>query len=107
MADASVYVMNLDKTIYDLHTTQMESHINVGSGSDVTIAELASEIVKVTGYQGNITFDATKLDGSPRKLMDSAKLNHLGWCAKSRLNNGLQAAYLDFIKSEFSNSIQN
>ena len=106
MADASVYVMNLDKTTYDFHTTQMEGHINVGSGSDVTIGELAFEIAKVTGYQGNIGFDAGKPDGAPRKLMDSSKLNRLGWCAKLSLNNGLAATYSDFIKSESRKSMK-
>jgi GDP-L-fucose synthase len=97
MADASVYVMNLDKTIYDLHTTQMESHINVGSGSDVTIAELASEIAKVTDYQGHIIFDDSKPDGAPRKLMDSSKLNRLGWVAKIGLDDGLRFAVKDMV----------
>jgi GDP-L-fucose synthase len=97
MADASVYVMNLDKTTYDLHTTQMESHINVGSGSDVTIAELAFEIAKVTGYQGNIKFDASKPDGAPRKLMDSNRLNNLGRRAKTELQDGLRMTYEDML----------
>jgi GDP-L-fucose synthase len=89
MADASVFVMNLDKSVYELHTSEMESHINVGFGSDITIAELASEVAKVTGYQGRITFDTSKPDGAPRKLMDSGKINQLGWRAKITLEEGL------------------
>jgi GDP-L-fucose synthase len=100
MADASVYVMNLDKTTYDLHTSPMESHINVGSGSDVTIAELAFEIAKVAGYQGNIRFDASKPDGSPRKLMDSSKLMNLGWNSSTLLSRGLKITLQDFLNYE-------
>lgn len=97
MADACVFVMNLDKSIYDLQTSEMESHINVGFGSDITIAELASEIAKVTGYQGRITFDTTKPDGAPRKLMDSSKLHRLGWRAKMGLDDGLRFAVKDMV----------
>ena len=98
MASASVHVMNLPKPIYDEHTTPMQSHINVGFGSDVTIAQLAHTVGKVVGYQGEITFDATKPDGAPRKLMDSARLNALGWHAKVDLEAGLMLAYQDFLQ---------
>ena len=100
MAAASVYVMNLDKTIYDKHTEPMLSHINVGMGHDLTIAELARTIGKVIGYEGNIEFDTTKPDGTPRKLMDSSRLNHLGWQAKINLEDGLTSAYQDFLKNK-------
>ena len=93
MAAASVFVMDLDKTIYDQHTEPMQSHINVGFGSDVTIAQLATEVAKATGYQGKIVFDPTKPDGAPRKWMDSSKLNQLGWHAEVSLEQGLAAAY--------------
>ncbi len=96
MADASVFVMNLDKTIYDLLTSPMESHINVGFGSDIAIAELASEVAKVTDYQGRITFDISKPDGAPRKFMDSSKINALGWAAKVNMHEGLVLAYSSF-----------
>lgn len=102
MAAASVFVMDLDKEIYDQHTQPMQSHINVGFGSDVTIAELATEVRKATGYQGKITFDPSKPDGSPRKWMDSSCLNQLGWTAKKSLSNGLQLAYKDFIQENSS-----
>ena len=98
MAAASVYVMNLDKLTYDKHTQPMLSHINVGVGHDLTIAELAKTIGNVIGYEGNIEFDKTKPDGSPRKLMDSTRLNNLGWQAKVNLEDGLTFAYQDFLK---------
>jgi GDP-L-fucose synthase len=96
MAAASVYVMNLDKTIYDQQTEPMLSHINVGFGLDVTIKALAQTISEVVGYQGNISFDATKPDGTARKLMDSGRLNSLGWQAQVNLKDGLTKAYQDY-----------
>jgi GDP-L-fucose synthase len=99
MAAASVFVMNLDKSIYDKHTQPMLSHINVGVGSDLTIAELARTVSKVVGFNGLIEFDSTKSDGSPRKLMDSTRLNNLGWQAKVNFEVGLTLAYQDFLKS--------
>jgi GDP-L-fucose synthase len=93
MAAASVFVMDLDKKIYDQHTDPMQSHINVGFGSDVTIAELAKAIGEVVGYPGKIRFDITKPDGSPRKCMDSSKLNTLGWKPLTNLRDGLALAY--------------
>lgn len=98
MTAACLYVMNLDKQTYEQHTQPMLSHINVGSGKDVTIGELAETIKKVTGYQGEITFDPNKPDGTFRKLMDSSRLNALGWRAKVGLEEGLQRAYQDFLK---------
>lgn len=97
MASACVHVMNLPKATYDKHTLPMQSHINVGFGSDVTIADLAHTVGKVIGYQGEISFDSTKPDGAPRKLMDSARLNSLGWSAKVNLEDGLSLAYKDFL----------
>ena len=99
MAAASVYVMNLDKSIYDKHTQPMLSHINVGFGHDLTIAELAKTIGKVIGFKGKIEFDSTKPDGIKRKLMDSTRLNNLGWQAKVKLEDGLTSAYQDFLKN--------
>jgi GDP-L-fucose synthase len=96
MAAASVFVMSLPKAVYDQHTTPMQSQINVGFGSDITIAELANAVGKATGYQGNIDFDPTQPDGAPRKLMDSNRLNALGWQAQVNLEQGLAVAYLDF-----------
>ena len=97
MAAASVFVMNLPKTTLDAHTQPMQSHINVGFGSDITIKELAVAVGQTVGYQGVIDFDTSKPDGSPRKLMDSGRLNALGWHAQVGLDAGLAAAYQDFI----------
>jgi GDP-L-fucose synthase len=97
MAAASVHVMQLAKAAYDQHTTPMQSHINVGSGSDVTIAEVAQAIAQTVGYAGQIEFDTSKPDGAPRKWMDSSRLNALGWQAHVDLQNGLAAAYQDFV----------
>jgi GDP-L-fucose synthase len=99
MAAASVHVMNLDKATRDQHTQPMLSHINVGCGEDITIRKLAETIGKVVGYQGEITFDSTKPDGTPRKLMDSSRLNALGWQARVGLEAGLTMAYEDFLKN--------
>jgi GDP-L-fucose synthase len=97
MAAASVHVMHLPKATYDQHTAPMQSHINVGFGSDITIAELARTVGQVVGYQGEIDFDTSKPDGSPRKLMDSTRLNSLGWQAQVGLQDGLALAYTDFL----------
>ena len=98
MAAASVFVMQLDKATYDSQTEPMQSHINVGYGSDVMIAELAKSVGTAVGYQGTISFDATKPDGAPRKWMDSSRLNNLGWNAKVNLATGLSTAYEDFLE---------
>ena len=97
MAAACLHVMLLPKASYDEHTTPMQSHINVGSGSDVTISEVAQTIAATVGYAGRIEFDTSKPDGAPRKWMDSARLNALGWQAKVNLNDGLLVAYQDFV----------
>ncbi len=99
MATASVFVMELDKKKYDQHTEPMQSHINVGFGSDTTIAELAIAVGEAVGYQGQIRFDTSKPDGSPRKWMDSGRLNNLGWKAKIGLDDGLRMAYEDMLSS--------
>lgn len=98
MAAASVHVMNIDKATYDQHTQPMLSHINVGCGEDVTILEVAQAVARTVGYTGQILTDPTKPDGTPRKLMDSTKLNALGWKPQVGLDAGLQAAYKDFLK---------
>ena len=93
MAAASVFVMNLAPEVYQAQAQPQLSHINVGYGSDVTIAELAQTVARVVGYQGRVTFDVSKPDGTPRKLMDSGRLNALGWRAKMGLESGLREAY--------------
>ena len=97
MAAASVHVMDLKAETYAMHTQPMLGHINVGFGTDVSIAELARTVARVVGYCGDITFDATKPDGTPRKLMDSTRLNSLGWHATVQLEDGLKLAYTDFL----------
>jgi len=97
MAKASVFVMNLDKHIYDSCTKPMQSYLNVGFGSDISIAELANTIGSVVGYEGAISFDSSQPDGSPRKLIDSARINELGWSPKMNLIEGLKNAYTDFL----------
>ena len=99
MAAASVHVMNLDKAIYDQHTQPMLSHINVGCGEDVTILKVAQAVAHTVGYTGQILTDPTKPDGTPRKLMDSSRLNALGWQAQVGLEAGLVKAYEDFLKN--------
>ncbi len=99
MADACVHVMELERSTYDANTTPMLSHINVGTGEDVTIREIAELISKVVGYQGNIEFDTSKPDGTPRKLMDTSKLTHLGWHPGVSLQAGLIETYRQFQES--------
>ncbi len=100
MARASVFVMELDQAHYQQVTEPMQSHLNVGYGSDVTIAELAQAVAKAIGYTGAIVYDATKPDGSPKKLMSSERLNVLGWKPIVSLDDGLVMAYEDFCNSE-------
>jgi GDP-L-fucose synthase len=98
MAAASVHFMNLPKATYSHHTQPMLSHINVGYGKDITICEVAEVIAKTVGYSGEITFDRDKPDGTPRKLIDSSRVNALGWQPKVSLDVGLKMAYDDFLK---------
>jgi GDP-L-fucose synthase len=100
MAAASVFVMNLPKTTYDAQTQPMQSLINVGFGQDITIAGVAQAVGQAVGYEGTIDFDPGKPDGSPRKLMDSGRLNALGWQAKVGLAHGLSLAYQDFLQQQ-------
>ena len=99
MARASVHVMNLPKAVYDAQTKPMQSLINVGSGADITIAELAHAVSNAVGYGGSITFDPSQPDGTSRKLMDSSRLNALGWQARVTLERGLALAYQDFVRT--------
>jgi GDP-L-fucose synthase len=97
MAAASVFVMNLAPDAYRAQVQPQLSHINVGYGSDVTISELAQTVGRVVGYEGRITFDTSKPDGAPRKLMDSGRLNAMGWTARVGLEQGLALAYQDML----------
>ncbi|PTE21369.1 GDP-fucose synthetase [Cereibacter changlensis JA139] len=93
MAEASLFVMDLDAATYEAETKPMLSHINVGTGSDVSIAELAQIVARVTGFQGRLAFDATKPDGTMRKLMDVGRLARLGWRASTPLEQGIAGTY--------------
>ena len=93
MAAASVFVMQLPLSTYQAHTSPMQSHLNVGFGADVSIADLAQAVRTAVGYQGEIAFDSSKPDGAPRKWMDSSRLNALGWRPQVSLEQGLQMAY--------------
>jgi GDP-L-fucose synthase len=96
MADACIHIMHLDKATYDQYTQPMLSHINVGCGEDITIHQLADLICETVGYEGDITYDPSKPDGAPRKLMDSSRLKAIGWKARVGLKTGLNFAYQDF-----------
>ncbi|MGP4846107.1 GDP-L-fucose synthase [Marinobacter sp. 1Y8] len=97
MAAASVYVMNLATSTYEATTQLMLSHINVGTGVDCSIRELAETMGKVVGFEGKLVFDTSKPDGAPRKLMDVSRLKALGWQAGIRLESGLQQTYQWFL----------
>lgn len=100
MAAASIHVMALDKALYDDNTTPMLSHINVGTGVDCTIRELAETIARVVGFQGELVFDTSKPDGPPRKLMDVSRLRAMGWCSSISLEKGLRGAYQWFLSNQ-------
>jgi GDP-L-fucose synthase len=97
MAAASVHVMNLSKPLHDEHTRPSLSHLNVGSGEEVSIADLARAVSRAVGYSGDLAFDSTKPDGTPRKLLDSSRLRTLGWAPRVNLSSGLAHAYRDFL----------
>lgn len=100
MAAASLFVLNLDSSIYQQVTSPMLSHINVGTGSDVTISELATTMAEVVGYRGRLVFDASKPDGTPRKLLDVSRLNEVGWTASISLSEGLIQTYKWFLANK-------
>jgi len=93
MALASLFVMDLDPEISHTHTHPMQSHINVGTGTDISIAELANLIAEITGFKGRINFDTSKPDGTPRKLMDVSRLTALGWTAQIGLRKGIKETF--------------
>ena len=100
MAEAIIHVMNLDLAQYIEHTEDMMSHINIGYGNDVTIKELAKQLVKIVGYDGKIIYDLNKPDGVFRKLMDSSLIESLGWRATVSLEDGLTLTYADYLKNK-------
>lgn len=100
MAAASIFVMELDKSTYEKHTSPMLSHINVGTGVDCTIRELTETVAEVVGYSGNIVWDTTKPDGAPRKLMNVDRLKELGWQYSIDLESGLKSTYEWFLSNQ-------
>ena len=99
MAQACIFVMNLNQSIYHDNTSPMISHINVGFGEDVSIQELALLAKEVVGFEGDIVFDISKPDGTPRKLMNSNRINQMGWGAMVSLETGLKWTYQDFLQT--------
>lgn len=99
MAEACVHVMELDSDTYGRNTEPMLSHINIGTGEDLSVRDLATTIGQIVGYQGRIAFDTSKPDGTPRKLMDVGRLHSLGWRPQIVLRDGLALAYADFLAS--------
>lgn len=100
MAAACLHVMNLAPEVYQAHTQPMLSHINVGTGMDCSIAELAQTMKKVVGFAGALKFDSSKPDGTPRKLMDVSRLKALGWQYSVALEDGLRSTYAWFLQHQ-------
>lgn len=100
MAEACVHVMNLERNVYETHVDDMQSHINVGTGVDCSIREMAETIGRVVGYDGEICFDQTKPDGTPRKLLDVDLLDRLGWRTNRSLQDGLADTYHWFLRHQ-------
>lgn len=100
MASACLHVMNLPKEVYGEHVLPMSSHINVGTGKDCTIRELASTIARAVGYQGDILWDTDKPDGTPRKLLDVGLLKRLGWQYSVELDEGIERTYQWFLQNQ-------
>lgn len=100
MAEASLFVLELPRDIYEANTEPMLSHINVGTGEDVSILELAELVAEITGFKGRITRDTTKPDGTMRKLMDVSKLRAMGWQARIGLADGVRSTYEWFLAAE-------
>ncbi|MEJ8815337.1 GDP-L-fucose synthase [Variovorax ureilyticus] len=100
LASACVHIMDLPREVYAAHTEVMSSHINIGSGEDQSIAELAQLVSDVVGYQGSIQYDTSKPDGTPRKLLDISRIRQLGWMPRVPLREGIAKAYEDFRSEE-------
>lgn len=100
MAEASLFVLDLDKAIYEANTEPMLSHINVGTGSDISIMDLAKMVAQVTGFKGRVSNDTSKPDGTMRKLMDVSRLGNMGWTAKVDLATGLGETYQWFLDNQ-------
>lgn len=104
MAEASVHIMELEDDIYQSHTSPMSSHINIGTGKDIAISDLAELIAKTVGFQGRIEFDTSKPDGTPRKCLDISCLQSLGWTPSVDLKNGLIETYFSYCRDSIQNT---
>ena len=100
MAAASLFVLQLDSDIYQANSQEMLSHINVGTGEDCTIREMAEAVKKVVGFEGELLFDTSKPDGAPRKLLDVSRLTGMGWTYSISLEEGLKSTYQWFLDNE-------
>ncbi|WP_119271326.1 GDP-L-fucose synthase [Taklimakanibacter deserti] len=100
MAEAALFVMDLPREVYEANTEPMLSHINVGTGEDMSIAELAQAVARVTGFAGRIVYDKSKPDGTPRKLMDVSRLADMGWTAQTPFEDALQSTYRWYLRNE-------
>lgn len=100
MAEASLFVLDLPRDVYAAQTHPMQSHINVGTGRDISIAALAQMVAEVTGFKGRLVFDTSKLDGTMRKLMDVSRLADMGWRARIDLKDGLRGTYDWFLRQD-------
>ena len=100
MAEASLFVLELDKETYKNNTKPMLSHINVGTGLDVTIREMAETMKKVVGFEGALTFDTSKPDGTPRKLIDVSRISKMGWSYTTELEDGLEKTYKWYLHNQ-------
>jgi GDP-L-fucose synthase len=98
LADACLFVMNLSNEIYQTQTQPMLSHLNIGVGEDISIRELAELIARVVGFEGELVFDISKPDGTPRKLLDVSRLKNLGWQAKISLEEGIRNTYRWYVQ---------
>tara|TARA_A100001011_G_scaffold400176_1_gene513002 strand:+ start:2973 stop:3941 length:969 start_codon:yes stop_codon:yes gene_type:complete len=105
MADASLFVLELDKKIYQANTKSMQSHINIGAGKDITIREMAEIMKEVVGFNGDLFFDETKPDGAPRKLIDVSRLSNMGWNYTVNLREGLERTYKWYLSSVYKESL--
>ena len=99
LAAATVFIMNLDSQVYANATHEMCSHLNIGSGQEVSIKYLVNMIAKIIEFKGIINFDLDKPEGAPRKLVDSSLINSMGWAAKVNLESGIKIAYKDMVEN--------
>ena len=99
MAQACLYVLELDKRIYQANIKPMQSHINIGTGSDISIREMAEILCEVIGFTGSLSFDVTKPDGTPRKLVDVSRLSNMGWKYSVNLRDGLKKTYKWYLEN--------